>query len=398
MILNMKYSIRNIALALSFFSISILPEHFSALLGGGSIRAGLTFAIAIFFLLALPLGIRYFITSKIILVNFSVFLLLLLSYLSSMLIFTGGDNIRFSLSIVLLLLLSFASSAFVMTLDSLKDEFFHKLILFGFYVLTCLGYIVLTQILFFGLEDKDMILFTEPSHYAIVYIPFVFYAIYTCDKKSYALLYLSAALFLAMMIENLTLLVGCLMIMFLLYGRRFMSLALVIPILVIAAHYFISRLDFSPENTNSSKLVFLSGWERAYLSFISSNGIGVGFQQLGILGPEGDYQIMVRKISGSNLNINDGGSLAPKLIAEIGLFGFILLLFYLSFAYKVVRKFLSRQINGSKNIFFLGVYLFFSIELFVRGMGYFSLTSFLLLSSLYWIYYSRIGMFSLPRT
>lgn len=394
---------RNIALALSFFSISIFPSTFSTLLGGDSIRAGLSLSIAIFFVLTMPFGIRYFITSKIILVNVSVFLLILLFYLLSILIFTGGDNIRFLLSLVLLFSFSFASLAFVLTLGSLKDEFFHKVIIFGFYFLMCLGYIVLVQILFFGKVNKGMIMFSEPSHYAIVFIPFLFYAVYTCDKKPYAFLYIIAALILAVMIENLTLLVGCLMVVFLLYGRRFLSLTLIISMFVIAAffldlHYFSSRFETSPDQMNNSTLVFLSGWERAYLSFITSYGFGVGFQQIGIVGPIGDFQVLIRKINGVYLNFNDGGSLGPKLIAETGLLGFILLLFYLSFAYKVVKKFLLRKIKGSKNIFFLGVYLFFSIELFIRGTGYFSLMSFLFLSSLYWIYYSRIGVIAQSRT
>jgi len=402
--LKMKYSISNIVLALGFFSISILPSAFSTLLGGDSIRAGLSLSIAIFFVLAMPFGIRYFITSKIILINVSMLLLTSFFYLSSALILTGVDNIRFLLSLALLFSISFASLAFVRTLDSLKDELFHKMILLGFYFLMCLGYIVLIGIVFFGDERKDMILFTEPSHYAIVFIPFLFYAVYTCNKKPYAILYIIAALVLALIIKNLTLLVGCLMIVLLWYGRRFWSLGLIISMFVVAAffldlEYFLGRIDISADNRNLSTLVFLSGWERAYLSFTTSYGFGVGFQQLGIVGPEGDFQIILQGLlDGSGLNVKDGGSLGSKLITETGLLGLILLLFYLFFAYKVVRKFLLREIKGSKNIFFLGVYLLFSIELFVRGMGYFSLTSFLFLSSLYWIYYSRIGVSTLSRT
>ncbi len=392
----MKFSIRNIALAVGFFSVSIFPSAFSTLLGGDSIRAGLSLSIAIFFVLAMPFGIRYFITSKIILTNVSMFLLVLSSYLCSTLIFAGVDNTRFLLSLVLLFSISFASLAFVTTLGSLKDEFFHKMILFGFYLLMCLGYIVLIRKFFFGYEDKDMILFTEPSHYAIVFNPFLFYAAYTNSKNRYSVLYIIAALAIALIIQNLTLLIACGMIIFLLYGRQFWLSVLIISMLVVAAFvldvsYFLDRLDFSGGSRHLSTLVFLSGWERAYLSVTTSYGFGVGFQQLGIVGPEGDQLNILRDIIGGiALNINDGGSLGSKLIAETGLLGMILLLCYFNFAIKVVRNFLLREVKGSKNIFFLGVYLLFSIELFVRGMGYFSLTSFLFISSLYWIYRYRI--------
>jgi hypothetical protein len=259
-----------------------------------------------------------------------------------------------------------------------------------------LGYIILLLMVLFEREGKNMLLFAEPSHYAIVFIPFLFYAAYTCNKKLYEFLYIIASLILVLIIQNLVLLVGCLMIVFLLYGRRFWLLGLIISMLIVAAFfldlsYFLERINFSGDNQNLSKLVFLSGWERSYLSFIASNGFGVGFQQLGIVGPEGDLQIILQDLlGGRDLNIKDGGSLGSKLIAETGLLGLILLLFYLFFAIKVVRKILSRQINGSKNIFFFGVYLLFSIELFVRGMGYFSLTSFMFISSMYCIYRSQI--------
>jgi len=392
----MKFSIRNIALALGFFSISIFASAFSTLLGGDSIRAGLSLSMVIFFVLAMPFGIRYFITSKIIFINVSLLLLVLIFNFYSTIIFSGVDNIRFGLSLALLFVMSFAALSFVTTLDFLGDKFFHKMIIFGFYFLLCLGYIVLLRMVFFEHEGRNMFLFAEPSHYAIAFIPFLFYAAYTSNKKPCAVLYIIAAMTLALIIQNLTLLIGCLMIVFLLYGGRFWLLVLTTSILIVAAfflnlEYFSGRIDISEDSQNLSTLVFLSGWERSYLSFIASYGFGVGFQQLGIVGPEGDLQIILQDLmGGSSLNDKDGGSLGSKLIAETGLLGLMLLLFYLHFAIKVVRKFLLREINGSKNIFFFGVYLLFSIELFIRGMGYFSLTSFLFISSFYWIYRSRI--------
>ena len=130
----MKYSIRDLALALGFFSISIFPAYFSWVLryyhlGGNSVRSGLIISISIFFILAVPFGIRYFVTQKIILINISVFLLILVSYFSSTLLFSEVDNVRFLLSLALLFSFSFASISFVTTLDVLKDEFFHKMIL-----------------------------------------------------------------------------------------------------------------------------------------------------------------------------------------------------------------------------------------------------------------------------
>jgi len=392
----MKYSMRNIALALGFFAVSIFSAAFSTLLGGSSIRAGLILSIVIFFLLAIPFGIRYFITPKIIFINFFIFFLVIIFYLFATITFPGVDNIRFALSLALIFVMSFAALAFVTTLNFLEDEFFHKLVIFGFYLLMCLAYIVLLLMFFQERTVKHMFLFNEPSHFGIVFTPYIFYAAYTCNKNLYAVLYIIAAIAFALIMKNLTLLVGCLMIVFLLYGRRFWLFGFFISMFVVAIYlldleYFLERINILGDIKNISTLVFLSGWERAYLSFIASYGFGVGFQQLGITGPEGELQIILKGLLGGvGLNIKDGGSLGSKLIAETGLLGLILLLSYLFFAIKLAGKTMLRQISGSKDIFFIGVYLLFSIELFVRGMGYFSLTSFLFISSFYWIYRSRI--------
>jgi hypothetical protein len=407
----MIYSIRDSALALGFFSISIFPAYFSFVLryyqlGGNSIRSGLIVSISIFFILAVPFGIRYFVTPKIILINISVFFLILVSYLCSTLLFSEVDDVRFLLSLALLFSISFASISFVTTLDVLKDEFFHKMILFGFYFLMFLGYIIFIRRIFLGYTDHStlsslsFIFFSETSHYALTFFPFLFYAVYTSSKNIYSVLYIIGSIFLALTIQNVTLLVGCLLVCFITYGgRRFWLLGLAISILVFTiiyldVSYFLERLDFTEASSllNPTMLVFLSGWERAYLSFFDSFGVGVGFQQIGIVGPEGNFQIMLQNLhhQEKGLNWNDGGTLGSKLIVEFGFLGLMLLLLYCFFAINILIKFWLQKIKGFKNIFFFGVYLVFSIELFIRGMGYFSLTSFMFISSMYWIYRSQI--------
>ena len=55
MVLKMKYSMSNMGLALGFLTVSIFSSLISTALGGDSIRAGLTFSIVIFFVLAMLL-------------------------------------------------------------------------------------------------------------------------------------------------------------------------------------------------------------------------------------------------------------------------------------------------------------------------------------------------------
>ena len=392
----MKFRASNVSLVVGFFTITILPAILSHLLGGDSIRAGLCMAIAIYFVIASPFRIRYFITSRIILVNSCVLIMLSLLYLFPMAIFGEMDNLRFLLSLVLICLISICSSFFVATLDSMSEALFHKTVMSAFYFLACLGYIILIQMLFFGKEGKGMLLFSEPSHYAIVYLPFAFYAAYTSSSRARALLYLSSSLILAFLIQNLTLLVGCLIIAVAVYGRRYFLLGFIGSVLAVLGYlfldlqYFLGRLDFSADN-NLSSLVFLSGWEQAYLGFFSSYGFGIGFQQMGLVGPVGNFQVLIQTIiTSGGIDVTGGGTLGAKVLAELGFFGILALLTYIYFGLKVLVKLRLRRVGGVKNIFFLGVFLLFSIELFIRGMGYFSLTSFLFISSCYWFHRSRI--------
>jgi hypothetical protein len=397
----MKYSMRNLAIALGFFSISIFPSYFSMLMrtfevGGSSVRAGLIISVVFFFLMVIPFGVRYFGTPKIILSNIFVFLIIIFTYIFSSLIFPEVDHTRFLLSLALLFTISFASNSFISSVDLLKDEYFNKMIFAGFYFLICIGYVVYIRKFHFGYIPKDFILFTEASHYALTFAAFLLYASYNSLKK-YSILFILASVFLALSLQSLTLLVACFIAFFITFGSRIWIMILLILIVLFSVIYFdmsyyLDRLSFLTATRNSSTLVLLSGWERAYLAFFDSFGFGVGFQQIGIVGPQGNLQDLLMEINRTSkgYNWNDGGTLAAKLVVEFGLFGLILLMLYFYHAVKIVKLFLTKKIKNSKNIFFFGLYLVFSMELFVRGMGYFSVTSFMFIASIYWMYRNQI--------
>ena len=398
---KIKYSARTLALGLGFFALAIFPSSFKFIFGASSVRNGLIMGMVIFLVLAIPFGVRYFITSKIILVNFVLFFAISCFHLMSTLFYSDADYVRVIGSVMLLLTMSFMSVVFVTTLDSLKTDAFHKIILAGCHFLIFLGCLVVLLRFVSILQEgyvvgKNMILFTEPSHYAICFVPFLFYAAYTSSKDRYAILYIFFGVGLALIIENMTLMVGCSMIIFLCFGQRFFKLIIIIIVVALMAsfldlEYFMKRINLSPDNYNLSKLVFLSGWERAYLSFTNSYGFGLGFNQLGIVGPQGKLQPLIENITGGyRLNVKDGGSTGSKLIAETGWLGLTLLIFYFFSSINILKNVIFRRLYGSKDVFFCGVFLLFSIEVFVRGMGYFSILSFLFLSSIYWIHRNEI--------
>ena len=395
----MTYSARTLFLGLGFFSLAIFPSVFRMIFGESSIRNGLIMAMVMFFVLAIPFGLRYFVTSKIILANLSILFMVCCFHLISALFYPDADHVRVLGSIMLLLVMSFMSLVFVTTLDTLRTEAFHKIILAGSHFLIFLGYLVIVLNVTSIRPGRNMILFTEPSHYAICLVPFLFYAAYASSKERYTILYILSGVGIGLILKSLTLLVGCLMIIVLCFGRRVFKLTFMIALAAVATlfldlDYFSQRLDMSSDNENLSTLVFLSGWERAYLSFNGSYGFGLGFNQLGIVGPQGELQPLIQSLTDgvSRLNVRDGGSTASKLIAETGWLGLALLIFYFFSSINILKQLIMRRLHGSKDIFFCGIFLIFSIELFVRGMGYFSILSFLFLSSIYWLHRNKILM------
>ena len=93
----LKFSMRNVALILGFYSVFLLPAPISKLVSGGStFSSGLILSLVIFFVLASPFGIRYYISSRIISTNFFLALLIIILYLISSIIFLEVDDIFLS--------------------------------------------------------------------------------------------------------------------------------------------------------------------------------------------------------------------------------------------------------------------------------------------------------------
>jgi hypothetical protein len=156
------------------------------------------------------------------------------------------------------------------------------------------------------------------------------------------------------------------------------SAALII-LFTIQDNYFFSRLNFINGEANLSSMIWISGWERAWLELKNSYGLGVGFQQLGYSDIKGAYMDNIIRLFGKPFNLYDGGSLAPKIIAEFGLLGIIVIFSYLVLFFHLVYKMrnIAKLNRGLKRdeiffCFYSSLIVSFSLELFVRGVGYFS--------------------------
>lgn len=290
------------------------------------------------------------------------------------------------------------SQIFVNLSLSIKDITFNKVITHAYYFLVIFGFIMAASHEMNLLVAKNMIIFREPSHFALVLLPLSLYKLYFFESSKY-ILHLITLIVLALFLENMTLLVGVALIFIILnWGKKkklfltFIVLALVLSTIYLSfpyyfdLDYYMSRLQFTMYSNNVSVLVFISGWERAYLNLIDSYGFGIGLQRLGYIGELGIAMENIFRIQGIYLNLYDAGSTAPKIISEMGITGVILIIMYLYKFFQLATLISKKMIRKPSSLFFVSIYLLFSIQLFVRGVGYFSPMTYLLFASIYMLF------------
>lgn len=389
-------NIRAPILILSFYLFSIFTSAISVYFNSSSIAFGLACSMSVFITLGLLSGFRFKIPLRMINLIFNLMFFILLHYVLQSILNGKGDYERFLLSLVFITMQSIVAFLFARAICDVRDEIFNKTVYCGFYFLLFVGYISLALQFFEHVENKSMIIFSEPSHFAISFLPFLLYVVLKGANKFSRLIYICLSFILGLSVNNLTIIVGALVITFvlllklrLLYPYLIAIFVFIFAINFINVDYFSDRLDFFGSGLNLSTLVFLSGWERAYSEFMSSYGFGIGLQQLGISSEVGNYQnLIMLQLGGDNLNLFDGGSLAPKIVAEFGVVGLLFLGAYIFFCIVVLKEIVSLRKQRVKDLFFFSVFIMFSIEIFVRGMGYFSIGSFMFMSALYWIFYN----------
>ena len=148
----------------------------------------------------------------------------------------------------------------------------------------------------------------------------------------------------------------------------------------------INEIGSEISNVNQSLAVFYSGWIRGFLNFKQTYGMGIGFQQLGFRGALDKFLIYFYP-----LNLLDGATVGAKIINEFGFFGVLFLLAYIKylilkiFSIKTMLFSSNRYKGKHKNInIFLDLsFISFFVNLFVRGSGYFDISCYLFITSLF---------------
>ncbi|MFP7655863.1 hypothetical protein [Chryseobacterium proteolyticum] len=241
--------------------------------------------------------------------------------------------------------------------------------------------------------NKSIFPFTEASHYALYFVGCLYYT--AVRYKNYRVWLLLFALAVSLLLKNLTLLVSVIALAFCLFKFWMVFVGLAVSVLMynfLDLSYFTGRVEnISSDSSNLSTLVFVQGWELAIDALKKSSGLGIGLQQLGEIRLTSRASRIIYALTKTEYNITDAGLTAPKLICEFGVFAIAALSVFLIILAKGVlymRKFVPGKFSNKKLLAYCFIVSFFT-ELFVRGVGYFAGTFFLVITSLIYLYFYR---------
>jgi hypothetical protein len=305
-----------------------------------------------------------------------------------------------------------------------------KILNFSSYFLLIAAYVSAFGFLFIHNGGRPVFFYSEPSHFVLVFIPFMLYKLSTSNKLE-LFLFSAVSYKLAFMMPSATFLFALLfypplikkfkgliiiylsflaVILLTFFLNNFSSLSSKqilhnhnnvvsssqtssvdsLTLDSLNYRYFIDRLLISKEPTkNLSRSVYMSGWARAYTNIKNTYGVGIGFQQLGYIGASDKYLDFITR-DNSPFGFNEGGCVAAKLLSEFGLLGLIVIVIYLFSCFRVFNSIRS-HVNKEKLHYFNNVgflmdifYVSFIIPLFIRSSGYFTPLFFTLLISLFY--------------
>lgn len=240
--------------------------------------------------------------------------------------------------------------------------------------------------------------FYEPSAFALGFTPIALYAAVT-SRGAYRLIVGASALVCMIVVGNLTLLCGLLLVALVALRLRWIVLggalaAALLPQLELS--YFTERLDLSGDGSNLSNLVYIQGWQMVVEAWDRSGGLGIGMQQLGVLGTDVPASYVVRALrEGEDMNLLDGSFAFAKLGADFGALGFaaaaLLLVLALRSCVALRRISVRKRLIGWPPAVLLAhcSVASFPIELFVRSAGYFTGAGLLLSGALWTLHATR---------
>jgi len=261
-------------------------------------------------------------------------------------------------------------------------------------------------------------IFSEPSHFVIIFLPIYLYKFFITRGLSRFMVIIFGFMF-AFSIQSATFLL-CLFFLIIWYlinvHLRFTLYALIFLIVTYffgssifgnnfnffnihdSKNFFLDKWAIIFENesldlTNISVLGALADWKEGYSNFISTYGFGIGFQQHGLVGERTYIKDVIQSLSGDYewKILLETFSVAPKLISEFGFFGLVAILLYIKSFFKIIYSFRINTLNPSynldhKHLIMISFFMCYLVSLFVRGTGYFTVSSFFLFIACLYIF------------
>lgn len=220
--------------------------------------------------------------------------------------------------------------------------------------------------------------FTEPSHFALASLPFFIDATVR-SPRLVRWAWLATMAIIVLLLQSLSLAVGLVIAAVCSLGLTELIAFLIVALAAtqfIDLSYYVQRLDIGYSSTNLSSLVYLQGIELIQEALETTRGWGIAIQQLGFAPTNVLSTEIIRRVGGGEQNLSDGSFLAVKFGAELGVLGIAVLtvyLFKLFWAIVHLRLIAGKRAKSPVGTTFgLSVFTAFFIELFVRGIGYFS--------------------------
>ena len=272
-----------------FGLIIFLPTALYKYVQASSMSFGLSLSlVALVAYLTLSRRRLFFEMRFVLLIVFSLLLVLVLSTFSYFFDEVYFEFSRFIGSFFYLAIVLILSYCFCLLLVDVNESLFRRTLNSIFYLLAFDGLYSTIGYYFFG-QAKNLILFTEPSHFAIAFSPFFLYQMVENYNVKFRLICIILVVaFISIIFKSLVLLASLFVALLIVLKKRDAIIyailcSFIVFINISELSYFITRLDFSGESKNLSVLVFLSGYERAFLSIKDTFGLGIGFQQMGYL-------------------------------------------------------------------------------------------------------------------
>jgi hypothetical protein len=378
-----KYQTHRSLCMLVILILVLMPGAFSKFyVDAESLKEGLLVATALSALIIAFFGLRIQRDlARLLSFRFSMLMLFLIVHGTLLMLSQGFNGQRFVLSLAYFAVVFLLWLPIIDVLFRAAPSHLDGALRLCYWILLADG--LASSVMYLKGGDKTTFFAAEPSLYAIIFLPFMFFKVFR-DRSPW---HLVVALFIAILIKNLTILCGIVLLMIFYFRRRKLTLLVGLGacalLLVMSAEYstyITDRLALSSDSENLSTLAFLSGYERAYETVVSGHLLGVGFQQMGIYGPQGKILDAISEITrGNELNLYDGSTLASKIIVEFGALGVLALLAFLLRLWKHLLSGIEELPPAA--LFFTCVEIAFASYLFVRGMGYTSPTVMMLLAS-----------------